>query len=313
MSISPGYRFKRKLLRLAVQPNGQPRGVDHIANGAVPLAMQTKGLTVTPYESETVTRDLDDGLNGHQPVIHVNEMMSLSGGIEITASSEAATPVPWAGFFEMAGYGINVDESVSYSRILNASDEKDGTLYFNWDGIEHRLIGARVNLTYTGKINELLYFNFEAKGLYGGTVEQVRPTADFSAFLQPLPMNNANDTLLIDGQALNCFGVEENLGNTIERDEGTESLAMFIDDWATEGKFMIEAATLSTFDPFAIVRSNAIIPYQFIHGPQGGRQFIAESSGIQLMPPTPAEYKGKLAWDLPYRVIRGHETVFRSV
>lgn len=313
MSISPGYRFKRKLLRLAVQPNGQPRGVDHIANGATPIAMQTKGLTVTPYESETVTRDLDDGLNGHQPVIHVNEMMTISGSVEVTAAALATQPVPYSAIFEMAGYAVNVDDDVSYTRILDASSEKDGTLYFNWDGIEHRLIGARMNLTFAGKINELMYFNFEAKGLYGGTIEQVRPTANFSAFLQPLPMNNVNNTLTLDGQALNCFSFEENLGNTIERDEGTESLAMFIDDWATEGTFMIEAATLGTFDPFAIVRSNAIIPYEFAHGPSGGRQFIAQSTGIQLMPPSPAEYKGKLAWDLPYRVIRGHETVFRSV
>jgi hypothetical protein len=95
---------------------------------------------------------------------------------------------------------------------------------------------------------------------------------------------------------------------TIEYDEGTELKQIFISDWAEEGKVVIEAPDLSTFDPFAIARSNVLLPYEFIHGLSAGNIVKCASTGVQIMSVKPGEYKGKKTWELGLRVISGHDS-----
>lgn len=73
MSITPGFKEKKKFILLALRRDSDTSGTDYIAAGATPKAILTTGLSVKPLETEQVSRDLDDGRNGGQPVIHTSE------------------------------------------------------------------------------------------------------------------------------------------------------------------------------------------------------------------------------------------------
>ncbi|WP_416305214.1 hypothetical protein [Neptunicella sp. SCSIO 80796] len=315
MSITPGYKFKRKFIAIAIKRAEDDKGIDYIAAGATALAMLTKGVACDPWQTEQVSRELDNGTNGAKPVIHTGDKISVTGAVEMAGAGSVNTPVAYAPLLQMSGYDIKTDVAteVSHNRILNAANELDGTIYFYWEGMYHILLAGKCTLTTAGKIGELGYLNFEAKGIYGGTLAGAIPTdADFGAFVQPVEWSKANTTFVLDGQNLNMVEFESALNNAIEHDEGTEQNQIFINDWNEEGKFIIEAPALGTFDPFAIAKAGTLLPYSLTHGTVTGNIFKQASSGIQLMNPVPAEYKGKQAWDIPFKVIGGHETIITT-
>ena len=81
MSITPGYKDKRKFIMMALKRPEDTKGTDYIANGATPVAILTTGLTVDPYQSEQITRDLDDGNSGGQPVIQTGEKITITAPV----------------------------------------------------------------------------------------------------------------------------------------------------------------------------------------------------------------------------------------
>ncbi|WP_299072891.1 hypothetical protein [uncultured Paraglaciecola sp.] len=315
MSITPGYKSKARFMQVGIKRPADAKGIDYIAEGVTPLAIQTNGLTTTSWESEQISRDLDNGKNGAQPVIHTGEMISVSGAVEMAGSGSANTPAAWSPLMEMSGYDINTSTAteVSHNRILTAEDELDGTIYFRWQGMYHILLAGKVTLGTSAKIGEIGKINFEAKGVYGGTLEGAMPNGDFSAFVQPVQLSTANTSFSLDGQLLNMFEFEMAQNNAIEIDEGTELKQVFISDWAEEGKVIIEQPALSTFDPFAIARVNTLLPFEFTHGLTTGNIFKQSSTGVQIMSVDPGEHKGKATWELGLRVITGHDSIITTL
>lgn len=314
MSITPGYKSKRRFMQVGLKRPEDAKGLDYIAEGVTPLAMQTKGLTTTSWETEQISRDLDNGQNGAQPVIHTGEMISVSGAIEMAGSGAANTPAAWASIIQMSGYDVVTDviTEVSHNRILDAASEVDGTIYFRWEGMYHILLAAKVSLGVSAKIGEIGYLNFEAKGIYGGTLEGAMPTGNFSAFIKPVQVSTANTSFSLDGQLLNMFEFEMSQNNEIEVDEGSELKQIFINDWSEEGKVIIEQPALSTFDPFAIARANTILPFEFVQGVTAGNIFKQSSTGVQIMSVDPGEQKGKSTWELGLRVVTGHNSIITT-
>ena len=69
---------------------------------------------------------------------------------------------------------------------------------------------------------------------------------------------------------------------------------------------------LSTFDPFAIARTNTFMPYEFIHGLAAGNVFKQASAAVQIMNVKPGEYKGKATYELTLREIRGNDSIITT-
>lgn len=313
MSITPGFKHKRRLLRMALKRPADNYGVDYIAAGATVIPMLTKGVSVNPWQTEQISRDLDDGKSGGQPVIHTGEMISISGALEMAGSGTANTAPPWSAMVQICGFGQNATGSqVDYERILQASNELDGTLYFEWEGMTHKMLAARGSLGVTGKIGELGYLNFECKGVYGGTVTSSITNASFSAWQTPREWSTANTEFTLDGTPYNLIEFECNTNNEVELDEGTALKRMFINDWNEETKFVIEAPELGTFDPFAVARQNVLMPWQLTHGLTAGHIYQQASTGMQLLSIEPGEHKGKLTWQLTGRNVRGHDSVITT-
>lgn len=313
MSITPGYKDNRKFIMMALKRAQDTKGTDYIANGATPVAILTTGLAVNPYQSEQITRDLDDGQSGGQPAIQTGERITITAPVEWAGSGAATTPAAWSPLVQLAARDETVNASdVTHERILSASNELDGTVYFYWEGMWHILLAGKASLSKAGKIGELPKITVEIQGIYGDTVSGTPPTPSFTAFQKPLPFSKANTTFTLDGQALNLYEYELADNNSIEHDEGTEVNQIYIDDWSEEGKFIIEAPALSTFDPFALIRAGAIVPFELVHGIAAGEIVKDASTGIQLLGIQPSPQKGKQCWDISFRVIRGNDSVLTT-
>ncbi len=314
MSITPGFRHDKKFVVMALRRDSDTKGADYIAAGAQPLAILTKGLAVDPYQSEQITRDLDTGEQGGEKVIHAGEMMTLTIPVEIAGSGDASSAAAYSAILQtaMRDEKTDVANEVTHNRVLNASEEQDGTFYFYWEGMYHILLAGKSSLTVAGKINELGYLTFEVKGIYGDTIEGLPPQPDFSGFQDPLPLSNSNTKFTLDAQALNLYEYELADNHNVEHDEGTEQNQVFIESWSEEGKFIIESPALSTFDPFALMRTSTLVPFTFTHGVANGEVFEQSSSGIQILTVKPTAIKGKQAWDCGFRVIKGHHSIIKT-
>jgi hypothetical protein len=314
MSITPGFRANRKFILIALRRPEDTPNTDYIANGATPLAMQTKGLSVEALVTEQITRDLDDGQTGGEHVINVGAMIKIGGMIELAGSGAAGTPVPYHPVIEMGGFSNNVSATeVTHQRILEASQEQDGCVYFHWQGEYHILLGGKSTWMVKGKVNELPYVEYELMGIYGGTIEGAPPVPNFGAFQLPAEFGQARTSLSLGGQTLNCISYEMSLNNTVEYTRGTELEEMYIDKWDEKGKFEIEKPSLSTFDPFALKLENVLTSYAFTHGVDAGEVFeMGSSDGLQVLDIQHGQYKGKSTYILDVGVIKGRDSSLRT-
>ncbi|OFC71816.1 hypothetical protein [Alteromonas confluentis] len=314
MSITPGYKEKKKFIMVATRRPEDTPSTDYIANGASPVAIQTSGLSVEPLVTEQINRELDNGADGGEPVIHINEMIKITAPFELTGSGDAAAPTAFAKMLQLAGRDINTDVAgeVSHNRITTASQEIDGCVYFYWEGMYHKAFACKATLTRSGTTGDRLMCSAEVTGVYGGTLAGTPPTPDFGNFQKPLPMGELNTSFNIDGQALNLYQYEVADNATIEYDEGTEQKRIFIDNWSEEAKWVIEAPELGTFDPFAILLSNVEVPFGFTHGIAAGEVWEESSTGAQFLTVKPTAEKGKKCWEITARVIKGHDAVLKT-
>lgn len=314
MSITPGYKEKKKFIVVATRRPEDTPGTDYIANSAPSVAIQTSGLGIEPLVTEQINREIDNGESGGEPVIHINEMIKITAPFELTGAGTAADPTAFASMLQLSGRDINteVGGEVSYNRIKTASQEIDGCIYFHWEGMYHKAFACKASLTRSGTTGDRLMCSAEITAVYGGTLAGAPPVPDFSNFQKPLAMGEQNSSFSIDGQTLNLYQYEVADNATIEYDEGTEQKRIFIDNWSEEAKWVIEAPELGTFDPFAILLSNVEVPFGFTHGIATGEIWEESSTGAQFLTVKPTAQKGKKCWEITARVIKGNDAVLKS-
>src|SRR5690606_8484724 len=102
--------------------------------------------------------------------------------VELAGSGEPGLAPGWGVLMQACAMSetVNEDESVVYAPV--SEGEKSITLYFNMDGILHRLLGARgtVKLAFTSGAIPKLSFSFV--GLYSPPADVALPAVTLSAF-----------------------------------------------------------------------------------------------------------------------------------
>ena len=299
------FKFKRKVLCLALKREEDDAGIDYIAAGATAPAMLTKNGQVE-INDETLERELDGETLGHDPAMIVGAQFKFTGSIEIQGSGTATTAVAYSPLLQMAGRDedkTTVATEVSYNSITD-NTEIDGTCYFEIDGHLYSGLGCRATFKTTIKMGELPYLDFEVTGVFGDLIDGSVPNSVFTAFKKPTKVSKANTSFTLDGSQIALVEYELTQGNTLELLETTETESVEITDIKSDGKFVVESPALSDFDPNAIAEAETLIPYSITHGTVAGSIYQEEAAQIQLLRPKAVELKGGLrGWEIPFRVI----------
>lgn len=243
----------------------------------------------------------ESAYNGNQTVTAVVD----SDTFEFTVSGSPSSPATGT---------ITAGASTTYTPV--SSSFESVTLYFNVDGVRHKMFGAFGNVEFTINARQIPVMKFTMTGLYDAPADSAIPSADYSSFIQPKVANNTNTptfSLFSYSAVLENFNI--NMNNDINYRHLIGSEKVLILDRKPSGTFVFEAPAIATKDFFAAAVAGTTGALSFVHGTVGGQKVAFSAPAVSLQNPTYQDNNGVHMLSIPYVLVpsSGNDEIVLSV
>ena len=167
------------------------------------------------------------------------------------------------------------------------------TVYFNVDGVLHKITGARGDVELTVNSGQIPVFKFKFVGIYNAPTDAALPTVSYSAFQTPLVANSTNTpTFSFFGVSPILENLSMQLGNQVDYRTLIGSQYVQITDRKAAGQVQFEANTIATKDWFTTALTNGLGALSLTHGTTGGNKVLLTSSTVDLLQPSYTDNNG---------------------
>lgn len=268
-------------------------GLDPTPTGAA-NAILVRALDVTPLDADYADRALVRPFLGRSEQLPTGVRVRASFEVEIAASGTAGTAPAWGPLMLACGFSqtIVASTSVTYNPVSTAFSS--ATIYYQVDGVQHKLTGARGSVNFTLNKKEIPAAKFEFTGIYNAPTDTALATPVFTAFRTPLPVTNTNTpTFTLHGVSpiMSQFSVDV-ANQIVHRDLVGGAQSVLITDRQPSGSVMIEANTIATKDWFTISNNATLGALNLVHGTTAGQKVALTSSTVQMTNPRYSDEDG---------------------
>ena len=267
----------------------------------------TKGLTINPYEGNTVTRDIDREALGNDAEINTAPYVTVSFDVELAGSGAAGTAPGYGPLLRACGFSetITADTDVVYQPV--SSDFESVSIYFQQSGQLHKVTGSRGTVKFSLAKGALPAMSFTFTGLWHAPITQPAPEGlDTSGFKMPVPVNKANTVMTIGGYAAHTETIDIDIANNVVFRDVINSQSVIITDRAPAGSLVIEAPDLATKDFFAAASSHDGVTFYSLaatHGKTPGNIVEIGGQKVQLSGISMGDSDGLLTYTMNTRLI----------
>lgn len=274
-------------------------GVDPTPTGSA-NAILIRNLNVTPLNAEVASRDLVRPYLGNSEQLIASKHVQLDFEVELAGSGTAGTAPAYGPLLKACGLAETDGVSdVVYAPV--SSGFGSATIYFNIDGVLHKVTGARGNMEINIGARAIPFMKFTFTGIYNAPSDAALPTVDYSAFQTPLAANTSNTTGF---QFFSFAGVLEslslNLGNAVNYRSLIGSESVIMTDRQVSGTAVFEAPTITSKDFFAAALASTLGNLAITHGTSSGNKFQIASSRIDIANPTYTDNNGIHMLSVPF-------------
>ncbi len=278
-------------------------GTDPAPTGAQ-NAILAQQVRLAPMEGQDVPRELELPEFGADATIPADLHQKLSFRVELAASGFAGTAPAWGPLIRACGCAQTIANgaSVTYNPITDASESV--TFHFFYDGIRHRLRGARGTFKLVLEASGIPYLDFEFLGLFEPATDVVNPSPALQGFREPLVATMANTPLFtIDGTALVLRNLTFDAAVKVEPRflVGVGAESVMITGRSAKIDLRIEAVSVAVFNPAARAQSAQRLPIVLQHGTAAGGKITLNAPLAQMMRPGGIEQQQNVAeWPLSF-------------
>lgn len=274
-------------------------GVDPTPSGSA-NAILIRNLNVTPLNAEVVSRDLVRAYLGNSEQLIASKHVQLDFEVEMAGSGTAGTAPAYNVLLKACGLAeVDGVSDVVYSPV--SSGFGSATIYFNIDGVLHKVTGARGNVEFTIGARTIPTMKFTFTGIYNAPSDAALPAVDYSAFQTPLAANTSNTTGF---EFFSFAGVLEslslNLGNSINYRSLIGSESVIMTDRMVSGTAVFEAPLTASKDFFAAALASTLGNLTITHGTTAGNKFKIDSTRIDIANPTYTDNNGIHMLSVPF-------------
>lgn len=177
------------------------------------------------------------------------------------------------------------------------------TLYFNVDGVFHKITGARGTFEIGVNVKQIPTLKFTFTGLYNDPVDAAAPVVDFTGFQVPKVANTTNTpSFSLFSYSGYLESMSLNLGGDVQYRAliGFEAVN-FIDRKPT-GTFVFEAPTITAKDFFAIAKAGTTGAMSLTHGYVSGHKVTLSAPRVTLGNPNYGDSQGIAMLTVPFVV-----------
>lgn len=285
---------------------------------AAPLAanvIRASDVSLNPLEAKTVARQPVQPYMGAGTSYLVGKHVKLDFTVEAAGSGDAANAVAYAELLLACGLAETVDatpgsEKVVYTPVSGSFDSL--SMYFYVDGVLHKLLGARGNVVYDMKAEDVPVWRFSFMGLFVAPSAAAVPAVDFSAFKDPvIPTKATLPTITLHGYAAKLRSLSVDLGAKVEYRPLCNDESIIITDRETTGKINIEEPAIGTKDFWVAATGHTRGVLQLVHGIAAGAIVGIDAPKVQILGISRTEAQGitHLDMNLSFKPDAGNDEV----
>lgn len=269
-------------------------------------AIQVKNLSVTPMASDTVSRDLIRPYLGASEQLLAMTRVECSFSVELAGSGTAGTAPKYDALLRACGLDSTIvpATSVEYTPVSDAFES--ATIYYNIDGILHKLTGCRGTFVINCAVNEIPTIDFSMTGIYNSPTDTAAPSVTYSNQATPLVFKNGNTTNFQLYSYAGCLqSVSFDIANaTVYRELVGCTKSVLITDRQSNGSVTMELPTIAQKDYFtAALTDGTTGNLQFTHGTTAGNRVALTCDQVDIGDVSYEESDGIAMITMPYTAL----------
>jgi hypothetical protein len=293
----PKLHRKRSILAKAESSYGSDPTPTGSAN-----YVQVIDLNIEPIVSDEVSRDLIRPYMGNYEVIPANTRVNVTFDVEMAGSGSAGTAPKYGAILKACGLSETVvsSTSVTYAPVTTPSDSV--TLFVNYDGIRHKVTGARGTFSLNCEVNNIPRISFSLTGIFNAPTDTALPTVTVSNQASPLIFKNgstSNFAIFGFAAALQSWNLDFN-NEVIYRELVGGTKEVLITDRRPSGTAVIESVALSSHNFFTDYTGTSTGTNTWLHGTVAGNKVTVSCPQTDLGQPTYEESDGITMLSLPF-------------
>jgi hypothetical protein len=266
-------------------------------------AVLVRDLSVTPLQSDVVSRDLVRAYLGASEQLLANTRVECQFTVELAGSGTAGTAPRYGAALQACGMSETLVASTSATYAPVSTAFSSCTIYYNLDGVLHKVTGARGTFTLNAEVGQIPSIQFTLTGIYVPPTDTAAPAVTYSAQATPLIFKQGNTSAYQFFSYAGCLqSVSLDIGNTIVYRELVGcTKEVLITQRNVTGTVMIEAVTIATKDYFSAALTDGTTGnLTFLHGTTAGNRVTLTAARADLGDPSYGDTDGIAMLNLPY-------------
>jgi hypothetical protein len=263
------------------------------AGGAGTITLAAGASSVDDFYNGMVVSITSGTGNGHIGLI-----------TDYVGSSKVATvQASTATFVPAAASAYSIAANVGYLPV--STGFSSATIYFNNDGVLHKITGARGTFTLTTGVGEIPTIDFQLTGIYNAPTDTAAPTTTYSDQATPVIFKAGNTSAFSILNYTACLqSLSFNVANeTVYRELVGCTKEVMITNRAPAGECMIEAPTIAQKDFFTIANNDTTGTLTLLHGSTAGNRVTLLAPKVDITNPSYADQDGIQMLSIPYVAI----------
>lgn len=290
--------------RLILLESEATYGTDPTPTGAD--AILVRDLSITPLQSDTVGRDLVRPYLGASEQLLANTRVQCTFSVELAGSGTAGTAPRYGKALLACGLSETIVATTSVTYAPVSSSFGSATIYYNIDGVLHKVTGARGTFTINGTVGQIPTIDFTFTGIYNTPTDTALPSVTYGDQATPVIFKNGNTTGFELLSYAGCLqSVSFDIGNSlVYRELVGCTKQVLLTDRAATGSVTLEAVTMATKNYFTAALTDASLGnLLFQHGQTAGNIIDFASTRIDIGDVSYGDQDGIHMLTIPYTAV----------
>jgi hypothetical protein len=255
-------------------------------------AFRAYNVQLTPFAGSTADRARAGVGSGAYPVAHLGTYQTLMFDVDLAGAGAAGTEPLWGAAAECCNLAkvVTANTSVTYStqNFVDAT-AKSGTAYFLWNGIKHKITGARGEPSLIYQPGSIPVLRFAMTGLFNPAADAEFPDveATVASWVEGVEFNPDNSTFSLFGATPELQSAQFNLGNQVKYTPRVNAKQVRIPGMRQGGgNLSFKMQSVAAKDWLGIAKANTLGAAQIVHGKTAGNIVQFDAGKLQIVQPT---------------------------
>ncbi len=252
---TPRFWKKKAILiapELVVGTDAIPTGTDWV---------EARNVSFQPFETETAERNIEAPYMGNGGKLITGSYSTLSFEMALVGPGTAGDAPRIAPVLLACAMAETLDAGADAAYNLVSDNIGSVTAYINIDGVTHKMIGCRGNMTISLNAQGIPLLKVELQSIYTAPTAAAAPVVDRTGWPIEQPVTSKTTSgIVVNGTTLAYSMLDLSLGNQLMRiDLPGPQTEVAIVNRQPSGSVTVLAPALGVFDPFALASAGTVV------------------------------------------------------